>query len=171
LGSIAPTSSYSTVFADFEVTDADPAADPGAAVGSGRGDLRRRELRFENGDAPVELCLLLEQVEQRRIVGEVAVLTSVSEPLAQLGTDAASQPFEFDAQVFVSPGRDQQAVISGRCGQCVHVGLLSVREEVRSDRPVDPAGGASVEPWGERCISVASISPSVSELVVGDEAK
>ena len=105
--------------ADFEVTDADPAADPCAAVGSGRGDLRGRELRFENGDAPVELCLLLEEVEQRRIVGEVAVLTSISEPLAQLGTDADSQPFEYDAQVFVSPSRDQQAVIDGRCGQYV----------------------------------------------------
>ena len=44
---------------------------PGAAVGRGRGDLRRRELRFENGDAQVDLCLLLEQVEQRRIAGEV----------------------------------------------------------------------------------------------------
>jgi hypothetical protein len=46
--------------ADFKVTDADPAADPCAAIGSGRGDLRGREARFENGDPPVELCLLLE---------------------------------------------------------------------------------------------------------------
>jgi hypothetical protein len=68
--------------ADFKVTDADAAADSGAAVGSGRGDLRGRELRFENGDAPVELCLLLEEVEERRIIGEVAILTSVAQPLA-----------------------------------------------------------------------------------------
>jgi hypothetical protein len=60
--------------AGFEVTDADPAADSCAAIGSGRGDLRGREARFEKGDPLVELCLLLEEVEERRIVGEVAVL-------------------------------------------------------------------------------------------------
>ena len=46
--------------ADFEVTDADPAADSRAAIGSGRRDLRGRELRFEKGDPLVELYLLLE---------------------------------------------------------------------------------------------------------------
>jgi hypothetical protein len=54
---------------------------------------------------------------------------------------------------------------------CVHVRAPLCEGKVRSDCPADRAGGAGVEPWGQRCISVASISPSASELVVGDEAK
>jgi hypothetical protein len=46
-------------------------------------DLTRRRLRFEERDPPFELGLLLEQVEQDRVVG-VAVFAQIAELLAHL---------------------------------------------------------------------------------------
>ena len=50
------------------VPHADATADPSRTVRGRRDDARRRSLRLENRDSPLEPCLLLELVEEGRIV-------------------------------------------------------------------------------------------------------
>jgi hypothetical protein len=62
------------------VADANNAANPGVAVGSGSGDLGDRELCLKRCDPALELPLLLEQIVKRWVFGQVAVLTGVPHP-------------------------------------------------------------------------------------------
>ena len=90
---------------------ADAAADPSRTVSGRRDDARRRSLRLENRDSPLELCLLLEQVEEGRIV-RVAVFPNLTELLGHLLAAERTQRLELRTQLAIAvSGNDMSSTI------------------------------------------------------------
>jgi hypothetical protein len=131
------------------VADADEAADPGLAVGSGSGDLGGRELSPERDDAAFELLLLLEQIVKGGVVGQVAILAGVPHPFGEDTPRVGAKKLEVAAETLVSLGADQ----NGRV--CSHNRLLSVAGQDRFDDR--PAGRAPLS--GHRPISQIGSGP------------
>jgi hypothetical protein len=133
------------------VADANNAANPGAAVGSGSGDLGGREFSLEREDAAFELLLLLEQIVKGGVVGQVAVLAGVPHPFGEVAPRVGPKKLDFAAETLVSLGADQHCRVCFRA----HSGLLSVAGQGRSDDR--PAGRAPLS--GHRPISEIGSRP------------
>jgi hypothetical protein len=82
------------VFGDVavvEVAHKHGAPDSGTAVDRRSGDPRRREVSGQRGDSRLELGLLLEQFEESRVVGDVAVEARLAQPIGHVPAAVARQ--------------------------------------------------------------------------------
>jgi hypothetical protein len=126
----------------LKVAQPDGAADAGTPVPVWFCDPRRRQPRLERGDPPLELGLLLERVDERRVVFEVAVRSRVAEPLADRSATLGSQLLELRTEpLVVSPataarGWSSSAGGNGRSGAASRAPSC----EPRTDRSSSPKG-------------------------------
>ena len=93
------------------VADTDDAADSGAAVPGRRDDLGGCQLRLEQSDPPLQLRLLLEQVLQREVVGEVAVVPRLTQTVGELAPCLVAQAVELAVALRVAVRADQQGLV------------------------------------------------------------
>jgi nucleotide-binding universal stress UspA family protein len=137
------------------VPQAHAAADPSCTVRCRPDDARRRHLRFEERDPPFELRLLLEQVEQQRIVG-IALLAHVAELLPHLPAAYSPQRLKLSTELRVADGGNKHVGVVARSRGCARLELLSVMEYLtqagRGKRALDLALG----PLGEGPIQTSA---------------
>ena len=103
--------------------------------------------------SPLELCLLLEQVEEGRIVG-VAVFANLTELLGHLLAAERPQRLELRTQLAIAVSGNEH-VVDDRGGESAHRTPLSVRECLCQVRQGEPALEIAIWPWGESPISLS----------------
>jgi hypothetical protein len=81
--------------------------------------------RLEERDPLLELPLLLEEVAERRVVVQIAVLPGLAEPLAQGAPRVGAQQLELALEAGVARGTDQHRRVDVKRLRC-HLRLLSV---------------------------------------------
>jgi hypothetical protein len=144
------------------VPHADAAADPSRTVSGRRDDARRRSLRLENRDSPLELCLLLKQGEEGRIV-RVAVFANLTELLGHLLAAERPQRLELRTQLAMTVSGNEH-VVDDRGGECAHRTPLSVGECLCQVRLGEPALEIAIWPWGESPISLQHLLGSRAQM-------